>query len=165
MSKHRTLGVLLIGLSVLAGPATGTAQGKDLLDTVRAAHARHVRMIKHAHQRHLRLLHRVEAAHERHMAHAPAPIREVHAFVAERHRAHMRFARNVDQAVQRRHAEHERAVSGALAVVQRHHREHVRAAGLQGPHNEVARVGASVEREHQRHVNALERFADWLVGA
>lgn len=165
MSKHRTLGVLLIGLSVLAGPATGTAHGKDLLDTVRAAHARHVRMIKNAHARHLRVLHRVEAAHERHVRHAPAPIRELHNFVAERHRAHMRFARNVDRAIQRRHAAHERDVSGALAVVQRHHSEHVRAVGLQGPHNDVARVGASVERAHQRHVNALERFADWLVGA
>lgn len=165
MSKHRTLGVLLIGLSVLAGPATGTAHGKDLLDTVRAAHARHVRMIKNAHARHMRVVHRVEAAHERHMRNAPAPVRQVHAFVAERHRAHMRFARNVDRAIQRRHAAHERDVSGAVAVVQRRHSEHVRAVGLQSPHNEVARVGASVERAHQRHVNALERFADWLVGA
>jgi len=29
----------------------------------------------------------------------------------------------------------------------------------------VASVGASVERAHERHVSALERFADWLVGA
>ncbi|HEV8238990.1 MAG TPA: hypothetical protein VGS57_06450 [Thermoanaerobaculia bacterium] len=165
MSKHRTLGVLLIGLSVLAGPATSAAHGSDLLDTVRAAHARHVRMIKQAHARHLRVLHKIEAAHERHMRHAPAPIREVHAFVAERHRAHMRALAKADRFVQRRHAVHERAVSGAVAVVQERHREHVQAAGLQGVHNEVASVGASVERAHARHVSALQRFADWLVGA
>jgi len=41
----------------------------------------------------------------------------------------------------------------------------VRSVGLQGAHNEVASVGASVERAHERHINALERFANWLVGA
>jgi hypothetical protein len=165
MTRHRNIGALLIGLAVLAGPATGTAQAKDLVDTVRAAHQRHVRMIKQAHARHMRVLHRIEAAHERHMSHAPRPVREIHGFVAERHRAHKRYLAQVHGFVERRHDDAERNVSGALAVVQRHHREHVRAVGLKKAHSDVASVGASVERAHERHVSTLERFADWLVGA
>jgi len=165
MSRQRNIGALLIGLAVLAGPATGTAQAKDLVDTVRAAHQRHVRMIEQAHARHLRVLHKIEAAHERHMSHAPRPVREIHGFVAERHRAHKRYLAQVHGFVERGHDAVDRDVSGALAVVQRHHREHVRAVGVERVHSEVASVGASVERAHQRHVSALERFADWLVGA
>ena len=169
MSRKSTIGALIVGLAVLAGPTTGAAHAKDLVDTVRAAHERHVRFIKKAHARHVRALHkvenRVEAAHERHVSHAPRPVREVHRFVHQRHRAHMRYLAKVDGYVDRRHAAHERDVSGALAVVQRHHREHVRTVGLERVHGEVASVGASVERAHERHVSALERLADWLVGA
>ena len=156
-------GVLLVLL--LAGPATGTAHGKNLVDTVRAAHARHVRMIKQAHARHMRVVHRIEAAHERHMSRAPRPVREVHGFVAERHRAHLRFLGKTERFVEGRRAALERDVSGAVAVVDRHHREHQRTVGLTRAEGEVASIGASVEQEHRRHSNALERFADWLVGA
>lgn len=169
MSRHRTFGALLIALAVLAGPATGAAHGKNLVTMVREAHARHVRMIKQAHARHVRILHKVEAAHERHMSHAPRPVREVHNFVVERHRAHMRALGKAERFVERRHAAHERDISGASAVVERHHREHVRTLGLEKLEGDVASVGASteanIERAHRRHVGALERLADWLVGA
>jgi len=167
--RHRTFGALLIGFAVLAGPTTGPAHGKDAVDIVREAHARHVRMIKKAHARHVRVLHKVEAAHERHVSHAPRPVRKVHHFVVERHRAHMRALGRAERFVERRHAAHERDVSGALSVVQRRHREHVRTVGLEKLDSDVASVGASagasVERAHRRHVGALERLADWLVGA
>jgi hypothetical protein len=157
MSRKSTIGALIVGLSVLAGPTTGAAHGKDLVDVVRDAHKRHVRVIKQAHARHMRVIHRVEAAHERHVSHAPRPVREVHRFVADRHRAHVRFLHKAQRTV-------ERDVSGAVSVVQRHHRERTRALGLSRVEDDVARVGTSVERAHQRHVSALERLADWLVG-
>jgi hypothetical protein len=158
MSRKNTIGALIVGLAVLAGPTTGAAYAKGPVDLVREAHARHMRVI-----------HKIEAAHERHVSHAPRPVREVHKFVHQRHRAHVRAVHKAERYVERRHAEHVRDVRGAVAVVDRHHREHRRALGVHRVESDVASVGASVnasvERAHERHVNALERFADWLVGA
>jgi hypothetical protein len=169
MSRHRShkVGALVIGLALLGGPTVGVAHA-DLLDSLRAAHARQVRIIKNAHALHMGAIHMVVSAHHRHMQHAPRPVREVHNAVYSRHQQHVRAVERADRWAQRRHTEHERDVSGAVAVVQRHHREHLRAVGLSEPERDVASVGASVDarvaRAHERHVGVLERIADWLVG-
>ena len=167
MRRQRTLAAFLLGFAILAGPATMPASAGPL-QTLRAAHERHMRELRAAHQRHVRF---VQRAHARHMKYAPAPVRKVDRAIMQRHNSHRRA---VERTVQTRHAAHVRAIDRTdrevraslsnsvgepVRLVESRHAAHQRSLGSVG-----ASVDRDVQRAHQRHLSWLERFTDWLVG-
>lgn len=174
MKPHRHIAPILLSFAMLAG-ATAVPASAGPVDDLRAAHERNMQKLRAAHQRHVRAVQRV---HNSHVKHAPAPVRKVDRFVQERHQAHRRFVMRTERSVERAQRAHVRGVENAIAGRPSAHRENVAQVrrSLDEPVEYVevrnaehastlGSVGASVEKAHQRHVSALQRFADWLVGA
>ena len=176
MKPRRPIRVLLLAFALLGSAQAFPAAAGPLAD-LRAAHERHKREIRAAHERHVRA---IERAHARHVRYAPEPIRKLDRMVQERHRAHRGFVRSALGDVEERHAAH---LAGAASLLRQRpsaHPEHVaavkRSLNDDGPLQLVEErhaadggalggIGARVETAHRRHKGALERFADWLVGA